>query len=133
MKLKKYNEYVKEDLTPMSVESEPLEVENDMTGEIEGERRVGQDDEFMDYDGDDASTLIGNNMNDEQEEEEEGHEYEGTKLMKELADKLGTNIVNNEINFDGKKVNFFSEDEKFHIDNKKFDSVEDAFDYLTGE
>jgi hypothetical protein len=130
MKLKKYNEYVKEDLTPMSVESEPLEVENDMTGEIEGERRVGQDDEFMDYDGDDASTLIGNNMNDEQEEEEEGHEYEGTKLMSDLAQKLGTEIVNNSIEYNGKKINFFSETESFHIDKKKFKTIDEVLAYL---
>ena len=68
MKLKKYNQYIKEDLTPMSAEAE-----NDMTGGIEGEI-VGQDDEFMDYDGDDASTLIGNNMNDDDQEEEEGND-----------------------------------------------------------
>jgi hypothetical protein len=125
MKLKKYNEYVKEDLTPMSVKSEPLEVENDMTGEIEGERRVGQDDEFMDY----ASTLIGNNMNDDQEEEE-GHEYEGTKLMSELAQKLGTEITNNSIDYNGKKINFFSETESFHVDKKKFKTIDEVLAYL---
>ena len=118
MKLKKYNQYIKEDLTPMSAEAE-----NDMTGEIEGERKVGQDelmdDEFMDYDGDDASTLPGNNMNDDQEEsEEEEYEYEGTKLLKELADKLGAKVENNSINFDGKKIEYYSETGAFAIDRK---------------
>lgn len=130
MKLKKYNEYVKEDLTPMSVDSDPLEVENDMTGEIEGERRAGQDDEFMDYDGDDASTLIGNNMNDDDQEEEEGNEYEGTKLMSDLAQKLGTEIVNNSIEYNGKKINFFSETESFHVDKKKFKTIDEVLAYL---
>ena len=121
MKLKKYNEYLKEDLTPMS----ELENENDMTGELE----VGQDDEFMDYDEDDASTLIGNNMNDDLEEEE-GNEYEGTKLMKDLAEKLGAEISNNSIEYNGKKINFFSETESFHVDNKKFKTADDILKYL---
>jgi hypothetical protein len=88
MKLKKYNQYIKEDLTPMSGDIE------DMTGELEGEI-VGQD-EFMDNDGDDTSTPPVNNMD---EVEEEGNEYVGTKLMKELADKLGVNVENGMINF----------------------------------
>jgi hypothetical protein len=115
MKLKKYNEFVNEELTPISSESELLETPE----EIEAEEI--------------EKTAPENISTPQEEEEEEGHQYHGTLKMKELADKLGTNVVNNEINFDGKKVNFFSEDEKFHIDNKKFDSVEDAFDYLTGE
>jgi hypothetical protein len=130
MKLKKYNEYVKEDLTPMSVESEPLEVENEMP-EVDSEVEVEQDDEFMDLDGDDASTLIGNNMNDDQEEEEEeGHEYEGSKLMSELAQKLGTEITNNSIDYNGKKINFFSETESFHVDKKKFKTIDEILSYL---
>jgi hypothetical protein len=127
MKLKKYNQYIKEDLTPMSAEAE-----NDMTGEIEGEI-VGQDDEFMDYDGDDASTLPGNNMNDtEGEGEEEEYEYEGTKLMKELADKLGVKVENNSINFDGKKIEYFSETGAFAIDRKgKYKTADEVVDKLT--
>lgn len=133
MKLKKYNQYIKEDLTPMSAEAE-----NDMTGEIEGERKVGQDelmdDELMDYDGDDASTPPGNNMNDDQEEseEEEEYEYEGTKLMKELADKLGAKVENNSINFDGKKIEYFSETGAFAIDRKgKYKTADEVVDKLT--
>jgi hypothetical protein len=125
MKLKKYNQYIKEDLTPMSGD-----IENDMTGESEGEIKVGQDNEFMDYDGDDASTLIGNNMNDDDQEEEEGNEYEGTKLMKDLAEKLGAEISNNSIEYNGKKITFFSETESFHVDNKKFKTADDVLKYL---
>jgi hypothetical protein len=127
MKLKKYNQYIKEDLTPMSAE-----VENDMTGEVEGEI-VGQDDEFKDYDGGDASTPPGNNMNDtEGEGEEEEYEYEGTKLMKELADKLGVKVENNSINFDGKKIEYFSETGAFAIDRKgKYNPPDEVLDKLT--
>ena len=125
MKLKKYNQYIKEDLTPMSAEAE-----NDMTGEIEGERKVGQD-ELMD--DDDASTLPGNNMNGDQEGgEEEEYEYEGTKLMKELADKLGAKVENNSINFDGKKIEYFSETGAFAIDRKgKYKTSDEVVDKLT--
>lgn len=125
MKLKKYNQYIKEDLTPMSAEAE-----NDMTGEIEGERKVGQDDELMD----DAATPPGNNMNDVQGEEgeEEEYEYEGTKLMKELADKLGAKVENNSINFDGKKIEYFSETGAFAINRKgKYKTADEVVDKLT--
>jgi hypothetical protein len=114
MKLKKYNDFLNEELTPISSETEEIVEMPEEVEEIE-------------------KTAPENMSTPEEEEEEEGHQYHGTLKMKELADKLGTNVVNNEINFDGKKVNFFSEDEKFHIDKKKFDSVEDAFGYLTGE
>ena len=112
MKLKKYNQYIKEDLTPMSGDIE------DMTGELEGEI-VGQD-EFMDNDGDDTSTPPVNNMD---EVEEEGNEYVGTKLMKELADKLGVNVENGMINFkddegNALKIEYFSETGSFAIDRK---------------
>jgi hypothetical protein len=103
MKLKKYNQYIKEELAPMSAEAE-----NDMTGEVEGEI-VGQDDDIM---GDDASTPPVNDMNDQEEGEEEEYEYEGTKLMKELADKLGVKVENNSINFDGKKESNLTATEK---------------------
>jgi hypothetical protein len=123
MKLKKYNQYIKEDLTPMSAE-----VENGMTGEVEGEI-VGQNDEIMDGD---ASTLPGNNMNDQEEGEEEEYEYEGTKLMKELADKLGVKVENNSINFDGKKIEYFSETGAFAIDRKgKYKTTDEVLDKLT--
>lgn len=62
-------------------------------------------------------------------EEEEG-DYKGQILMSELADKLGAKIENNAINYNGKKINFFSEDEKFHIDKKKFETPDEVIEYL---
>ena len=112
MKLKKYNQYIKEDLTPMSAEAE-----NDMTGGIEGEI-VGQDDEFMDYDGDDASTLIGNNMNDDDQEEEEGNDlkWDGEKLLKQFADIMKMEVTENQVKVsDNKVVTFASETNTFLI------------------
>jgi len=120
MKLKKYNEYVKEDLTPMSVESEPLEVENDMPSELESEVEIENDEN-------EVSDMADSDMD---FEEEEGHEYEGTKLMSDLAQKLGTEIVNNSIEYNGKKINFFSETESFHVDKKKFKTIDEVLAYL---
>jgi len=65
-----------------------------------------------------------------EEEEEEGHQYKGTLLMNELAKKLGTKVTNNFIDYKGSKINFFSEDEQFHIGNKKFKKVEDVLNFL---
>lgn len=125
MKLKKYVEFVNEELTPFANEIQDQEILDD-TQEIdvldmpEEEIEIEKPEDKVD-------------TNSGEEEEEEGTHYHGTLKLKELANKLGTNVVNNEINFDGKRINFYSEDEKFHIDNKKFNSVEDAFGYLTGE
>lgn len=66
-----------------------------------------------------------------EEGEEEGGEYIGKKMMNELASELGTEIEDDgSISYNGKKVNFYSETEKFHVDKKKFDTVEDVVNYL---
>lgn len=62
--------------------------------------------------------------------EEEGDEYEGQKKMNELANILGEKVIDNKIEHDGKTINFYSETESFHIDNKKFKTVEEVVDYL---
>lgn len=64
--------------------------------------------------------------------EEEG-EYEGTKKLKELASALGTEVVDNSVVYDGKKINFYSETEKFHVDKKKFKTIEEVLEYLNHE
>ena len=120
MKLKKYNEYVKEELTPMTGELEPLEVENEMP-ELDSELEVYQDENEM------PDSISDSDMG---AEEEEGHEYEGNKLMSELAQKLGTEITNNSIDYNGKKINFFSETESFHVDKKKFKTIDEVLAYL---
>ena len=68
----------------------------------------------------------------EEEEEEEGGEYIGKKMMNNLASELGTEIgEDGSINYNGKKINFYSETEKFHVDRKKFDTVEDVINYVS--
>lgn len=62
--------------------------------------------------------------------EEEGGEYMGTQMLQNLADSLGTEVVDNSVEYNGKKVNFYSETEMFHVDKKKFKTVEEVVDYL---
>ena len=54
-----------------------------------------------------------------QTEEEEGV-YIGTKLMEDLADELGVEIVDNQINYNGHVINFYSETEAFDIDGESY-------------
>ena len=67
-------------------------------------------------------------------EEEEQEDIYSSRL-KELADALGLDsdaVQNNKLDFDGKEIIFPSETEKFHVDRKKFDTVEQVVDYLQG-
>ena len=64
--------------------------------------------------------------------EEEGGEYMGTQMLQNLADALGTEVVDNSVEYNGKKVNFYSETEMFHVDKKKFKTIEEVVDYLEG-
>jgi len=65
--------------------------------------------------------------------EEEGGEYQGQMLLNQLANELGTEVdEDGSINYEGKKINFYSETEKFHVDNKKFSTAEEVVDYLGG-
>ncbi len=131
MKLKRYNDYVNEDLQPMKDQEEEIltpemdEVDNDMDMDDEV---LNSEDDLLDSD---EETYIGNHMDDEEMGEEEGYEYKGTLLMKELADRLGSKVVNNSIDYNGKKINYFSETEAFHVDKMKFETVDEVVDYLT--
>lgn len=62
-------------------------------------------------------------------EEEEG-DYKGQTLMAELANKLGVEVEDNAINYNGKIINFYSEDEKFYVDRKKFETPDEVIEYL---
>jgi len=65
--------------------------------------------------------------------EEEGGEYMGQKMMADLASELDTEIGSDgSINYNGKKVNFYSETEMFHVDKKKFKTADEVINYLEG-
>jgi hypothetical protein len=124
MKLvRKFNDFVK---NRVNENIEPIENPTDESPELE----AGID-ATLDSEAKDQSNLI-----DEPEanwEEEESGEYQGTKLMKELAEMLGAEVTNNEIDYNGHKINYFSETEAFHVDRKKFDNIEEVVAYLQGE
>ena len=68
------------------------------------------------------------------EVEEEQEDFYSGKL-KELAVALGLDadaVQNNKLEFKGKEIIFPSETEKFHVDRKKFDTVDQVVSYLEG-
>jgi hypothetical protein len=142
MKLKKFNQFLKdinEDLDPRE-EMTPTEEYDDVDSfkkEL-GDEELTEDD-FADEDGEDVDELEVDNTDEfdesedevsSEEEEEEGHEYKGSELMRELADKLGTEVVDNQIEYDGKVINYYSETEKFHIGRDKFVTIDEVLDFL---
>lgn len=170
MKLKKFKQFINEDLDPADVEElQDTEVEldggydtvddfkkefgDDELDEEDFDHDDSDDDdddidfstereeEFVEPDGDVVDEIgqdvsldddsFDDEVKDENfEEEEEGHEYKGNLLMRELADKLGTEVSGNQINYNGKKINYYSETEKFHIGREKFETVEEVLDFL---
>lgn len=103
--------------------------------ELEGGYSIGDEDIDDDIDAEDVENKIA----DEQEmdldngDEEEGDEYIGQKLMNELGDMLDAPVINNSVSYAGKTINFYSETEKFHVDNKQFDTPQEVYDYLMSE
>lgn len=68
------------------------------------------------------------------EVEEEQEDFYSGKL-KELAVALGLDadaVQNNKLEYEGKEIIFPSETEKFHVDRKKFDTVDQVVSYLEG-
>lgn len=118
--IKKFNQYVKENLSDMDSDIETdsdLDLDSKMDMDLIDD--IKDDNNDIDYEDD--------------EDEIESHQYIGTQMLNELADKLGVEVINNEINYEDKKVNYFSETECFHIGDEKFDNVEDAYNYLTND
>jgi HD superfamily phosphodiesterase len=65
------------------------------------------------------------------EEPEEEYEFQGEKMLQELANRLGSEVENNMINYNGKKIEFYSETEAFAIDRKgKYKNVDEVISKL---
>jgi len=131
--VRNFNDFVKkrinEDVGP---------IENPTVGTPELE--VGME-ATQDAEAEDQSNLI-----DEPEasyEEEESEEYEGTKLMNELAEVPGAQKNGNVIRYKGHDIEFYSETDSFAIDTKtnfvilgekkELKTVEEVVAYLEGE
>jgi hypothetical protein len=70
----------------------------------------------------------------EPEEEEEADEYIGKVMMKELSEKLGVGISpDGSIEYDNRKIYYYSETECFHVDKRKFETVDEVVNFLNRE
>lgn len=72
------------------------------------------------------------NESEEEEMEEEGGDVYNAKLQ-EVADKLGAEVSNGKVEYNGKKIIFPSETEMYHVGNKKFKTADEVVSFLEGE
>jgi hypothetical protein len=121
--IKKYNQYLKgSKISKMNENFNEVDDTEINTDDIESSN--------MNMSGNNTISPETSSEFDESQEEEEGNQYLGNKMLKELANKLGTSVTNNSINYKGKKINFFSETEMYHVDRKKFKTSEEVINYL---
>jgi len=129
--IKKYNEFISENIEmnepetapspsprPSTIPSEPSEKPNPRPTRpgITPTHTPSEEDAPMAY----------NNLPEEEEDE-----YKGRMLMIELSDKLGTEISEDgSIEYEGNKINFYSETENFHIGKNKFETVDEVLNFL---
>lgn len=109
--IKRYNQFIKEN---DGFEEPSFE---------ETEGRLAEEDLNQEMDSIDQENNI--------EFEEEGEDVYSSKLQ-ELADKLGTEVVDGKVEYEGKTIIFPSETEMYHIDKKKFKTSDEVVDYLQG-
>ncbi len=110
MKLKRYDDFLNEDLTPMAGEVEDFTEEGpEMEDEVIPEAEPEMEDEVIPEPQPE--------MEDEVIPEEE-YQFQGAQLLDELANRLGAKVENNQINYNGKKIEYFSETGSFAIDRK---------------
>ena len=123
--IKRYNQFVKgklnEELEIDAIKNEsPLGEEPMMREEPIGEEPI-------------MNEPVMDEKPDSELPEEEGGEYQGQMMMNQLANELGAEVdADGSINYEGKKINFYSETESFHVDNKKFKTGEEVVNYLAG-
>lgn len=123
LKSKKVNEDIEPMMTPDTIEQESEEG-------FEGTEDVEDDDTSNLVDSEEDVMI---NSDEEEEEEEESGEYQGTVLMKQLADMLGTEVTNNEIDYNGQKIHYYSETEMFHIGKNKFQTPQEVVEFVQGK
>jgi hypothetical protein len=125
--IKKYNDFVK----PVNEYYHPEDKFAKHDGSFNGDDSEEEDNGFAKHDG----SFDGDDSEEDTQSndlpEEEGGEYQGQILLNQLANELGTEVDSDgSINYEGKKINFYSETDKFHVDNKKFSTVEEVINYL---
>lgn len=128
MKLKRYDDFLKEDLTPMAGDVEDFTEEGPEVEEIpEVEPEMAPPIEDRTVNG----LLPSEEMEPEEMEPEEEYQFQGSQLLEDLANRLGVKVENNQINYNGKKIEYFSETEAFAIDRKgKYKTVDEVVSQL---
>ena len=119
MRLKKSNEYVNEELTPMSGELDNVSTEIPMIDEL------------------DETTLEETPMKETQfgSEEEEGQDvdsWKGDQLLQQFAEMMGSEVDNNQVDIDGQIVTFAPETNTFLI-NRKNTKISDPHELVHKE
>ena len=119
MRLKKYNEYVNEELTPMAGELDKVSEEIPMVDEL------------------DETTLEETPMGETQVEsdEEEGQDvdsWKGDQLLQQFAEMMGSEVNNNQVDINGQIVTFAPETNTFLI-NRKNTKISDPHELVHKE
>jgi len=121
--IKRYGQFIKENKQVNENIEEFDEIPSNEDPEFD-ENEISEDPEF-----EDGIDEIGAD-----DSEEEGGSYIGREMIQNLADALDTQIdADGSINYNGKKINFYSETEMFHIGNQKFETVDEVVDFLERE
>jgi len=116
--IKRYNQFVKEN---MDLNTGFEEEEGDFSPELGDE---------LGYDEEEGQNIVTDEYEEEEQPEEEGDIYQNR--LQELSSALGTEVEDGKIMYNGKKIIFPSETEMFHVDGKKFKTVEEVVNYLEG-
>lgn len=117
--IKKYNQFVKEN----------MDLNTGFEEEEEGDFSTELGDE-LGYDEEEGQNVVTDEYEEEEQPEEEGDIYQNR--LQELSSALGTEVEDGKIMYNGKKIIFPSETEMFHVDGKKFKTVEEVVNYLEG-
>jgi len=124
--IKRYSQFVKEN---KQVNENIEEFDEIPSNEIESE-----DPNFAEVEDNEVFNQAEEELGDDNESEEEGGSYIGQEMIQNLADALDTQVdTDGSINYNGKKINFYSETEMFHIGNQKFETVDEVVDFLENE
>lgn len=113
--IKRYNQFIKENndefMEEPSFETKGRLAEEDLEQEFDQLEEPIQSEEYG-------------------EEEEAGDIY--TNRLKELAEKLGTEVIDGKIDYNGETIIFPSETEMYHVGKKKFKTADEVVKFLEG-
>jgi hypothetical protein len=120
--IKKYNQFVNDRV------NEDVDNFEDDTNQQESE--LANTDLDGEFDGMKSEVENLENVESEEEEpEEEGGDVYASKL-KEVADKLGSEVNNGRVEYKGQKIMFPSETEMYHVGGKKFKTADEVVSFL---